>query len=96
MGDELSCLSFWLLADETQKGWLNLRETKNLLQAFKFTHMFVDEFGKPDDTLTLAKFRKEFDFNLRSKRGELPLGVPEDEVIIRFDLIRDIFLERGL
>lgn len=58
--------------------------------------MFVDEFGKPDDVLTLTKFREEFDFNLSRKRGELPLGVPEDEVVIRFDLIRDIFLERGL
>ena len=67
-----------------------------MLHAFKFTNLFVDQFGKPDDVLTQTKFRDEFAFNLSSKRGELPLGVPEDEVVIRFDLIRDIFLERGL
>ena len=36
LGDELSCLSFWLLADEQQKGWLDAEELTPLMKAFKF------------------------------------------------------------
>lgn len=67
LGDELSALSFWLLADPNQKGWLSLQETMPLLKAFKFTHMFEDQFEKPDDTLTLTKLKQEFKFNLKRK-----------------------------
>lgn len=34
LGDELSCLSFWLIQDESKKGWLTLEEFKGLLYAF--------------------------------------------------------------
>ena len=59
--------------------------------------MFLDEFDKPDDELTINKMKQEFKFNLQKKRGEL-IDVHDDgqESIIRFDFIRDIFLERGL
>jgi hypothetical protein len=43
----------------------------------------------------LAKLKQEFKFNLKSKNGEL-LEIDGNETIIRFDLMRDIFLERGL
>jgi hypothetical protein len=43
----------------------------------------------------LAKLKQEFKFNLKSKPGEL-LEIDGNETIIRFDLMRDIFLERGL
>ena len=40
LGDELSCLSFWLLADPERKGWLNVDELTPLMKAFKFTQLF--------------------------------------------------------
>jgi hypothetical protein len=47
--------------------------------------------------LTLKKFQQEFKFNLASKRNELlSQNVEENEEIVRFDFIRDIFLEKGL
>ena len=96
LSEELSCLSFWLLADPNQKGWLSLQEAVPLLKALKFTHMFEDQWGKPDDNLSVNKLKQEFKFNLKSKPGELYEFDGRDEAIIRFDLIRDIFLERGL
>ena len=105
LGDELSCLSFWLIQDETKKGWLSLEEFKGLLFAFKFDYLFYDDItGKLDDELTLAKLTKEFKFNLQNKSGEF-LRPPSDSaeyneldkhIIVRFDFARDIFLERGL
>ena len=95
LSEELSCLSFWLLADPNQKGWLSLQEAVPLLKAFKFTHLFEDQWGKADDNLTLTKLKQEFKFNLKGKPGEL-LEIDGGEAIIRFDLMRDIFLERGL
>jgi hypothetical protein len=46
-----------MLADPSNKGWLSLQETMPLLKAFKFTHMFLDEFDKPDDELTINKMK---------------------------------------
>ena len=57
LGDELSCFSFWLIQDKSQKGWLTLDEFRQLLHAFKFQYLFVDEFGKPDEVLTLKKLK---------------------------------------
>ena len=95
LSEELSCLSFWLLADPNQKGWLSLQEAVPLLKAFKFSHLFEDQWGKADDNLTLTKLKQEFKFNLKGKQGEL-LEIDGGEPIIRFDFMRDIFLERGL
>jgi hypothetical protein len=67
LGDELSCLSFYLLTDAEKKGWLNLEEAKDLLKAFKFDHLFIDQEGKEDDVLTYQKIAKEFAWNLKSK-----------------------------
>ena len=93
----MSCLTFWLIADETQKGWLTLNELQPLMEAFKFSHLFVDQYGKPDTALTLKKLQTEFRFNLSKKRQELTAPkIDGDEVIVRFDFVRDIFLERGL
>jgi hypothetical protein len=89
-------LTFWLIADESQKGWMTLNELQPLMVAFKFSHLFVDKFGKPDTVLTLKKLQTEFRFNLSRKRHELTAKNDEDEVIVRFDFMRDIFLERGL
>ena len=43
LGDELSCLSFWLLADKEQKGWLSLGEVAPLLKAFKFDYILNED-----------------------------------------------------
>jgi hypothetical protein len=93
LGEELSCLSFWLIQDTLQKGWLSLDEFRQLLKALKFQYLFVNTIGQADEVLTVKKLRNEFKFNLRDKRGEL---TNDEDTIIRFDFIRDIFLERGL
>jgi len=67
-----------------------------MIQAFKFNHLFVDQNGSDSPDLTLKKFKSEFKHALSSKRGELISGADPSDVIVRFDLIRDIFLERGL
>lgn len=67
-----------------------------MIKAFKFNHLFVDAAGNENSDLTLKKFRTEFKHTLSSKRGELISDEDPSDVIIRFDLIRDIFLERGL
>ena len=104
LGDELSCLSFWLIQDESQKGWLTLEEFKGMLYAFRFDHLFFDQYGKPDDVLTMKKLKKEFKFNLQGKLGEILLPAQgtveanekDKHAFVRFDFIRDVFLERGL
>jgi hypothetical protein len=72
---------------------LSLDEFRVLLKALKFQYLFEDNIGRPDEILTAKKLRKEFKFNLAGKIGEL---IHDDETIIRFDFVRDIFLERGL
>ena len=96
LGDELTCLSFWLLQDTEKKGYLTLEELKNVLKCLKFTHLFEDPYGYPDDRLTFHKFKREFKFCLSDKVGEFKKVEDESSVIVRFDLIREIFLERGL
>jgi hypothetical protein len=54
LGDELSCLSFWLLQDSEKKGYFNLQEAKPLIEALKFD---INPF-------TLNNFKKEFRFTL--------------------------------
>ena len=83
LGDELSCLSFWLLHDQDRKGFLSLQESKPLFTSFKFPGEITD---------SLAAFRTEFKFQLSSKKRE----ILEEEPIVRFDFVRDTFLERGL
>lgn len=97
LGEELSCLSFWLLNETSNKGWLNVREASKLLHTLKFDQVMVDERGiVTADNMTLKSFKKEFNFNLEQKKGELIKLENEEDTIIRFDLVRDIFLERGL
>ena len=67
-----------------------------MISAFKFNHLFVDSDGKDSPLLTLKKFRTEFRHVLSNKRGEIITDVDPSEIIVRFDLIREIFLERGL
>ena len=93
LGEELSCFSFWLVQDTLKKGWLSLDEFRVLLKALKFQYLFEDEIGQPDEVLNLKKLKNEFKFNLKDKFGEL---IHDEDTIIRFDFIRDIFLERGL
>jgi len=88
LGDELSCLSFWLLADPERKGWLNADELTPLMKAFKFEQLFRT------GPLSVGKLRQEFEFNLADNPYELREDVDED--VVRFNFIRDIFLERGL
>ncbi len=41
-------------------------------------------------------FKKEFKFLLANNPGEIRAEHTEDDLIIRFDLVRQLFLERGL
>lgn len=96
LGEEICCLSYWLLADPQRKGWLSCQEAVPLFLALKFNNMLRDHYHKPEEFLTIAKLSEEFDFNLRQKRGEFIEIEGTEDTIIRFDFMRDIFLERGL
>ena len=85
--DELAALGYWLIEDSSNKGYFTLSELHPLLKAFRF------DFG---DNLTLPKFRSEFKFLLQQNPGEVRADSSEEEVVIRFDLVRQMFLERGL
>lgn len=61
-----------------------MKETLPLLEAFRFE---VDG---------LAAFRREFFFLMKQNPGEIRMELAEEDVVIRFDLVRQIFLERGL
>lgn len=56
IGDELSCLSFWLLQDEEKKGYLDMEQLLELMHAFRFTNIDNEE-----------KFKNEFAFELREE-----------------------------
>ena len=98
LGEELSCLSFWILHDKEMKGYMNLKEAGQLFRTLKFNSLFLNDNGKlDDDELTLKKLKNEFSFNLRNKPNELiKAGTDTEDTLIRFDFVRDIFLERGL
>jgi hypothetical protein len=88
LADEISCLSYWLVEDSQKKGYFSFKELIPLLHAFRFdTH---------DGKLSLAAFKKEFKFLLLQNTGELKMDTQEEDVVVRFDLVRQIFLERGL
>lgn len=86
LANELACLSYWMMEDETKKGFFTLREVKPLLEALRFE---IEPYN-------LASFKKEFQFTLLPRRGEIRGDANEEDVVIRFDLIRQIFLDRGL
>lgn len=46
--------------------------------------------------MTLPILKKEFAFTLKQMPGELKKEHTEETTVIRFDLVRAIFLERGL
>lgn len=78
LGDELACLSMWLLQDENCKGWLEMDELLPLVHALRFSNV-----------RNLDEFTKEFAFELKEEHRWSPQ-------VNRFDLIRRIFLNRGL
>lgn len=88
LGDELACLGYWRIEDAQRKGFFTFKELIPLLEAFRFD----TQEGK----LTLSAFKKEFKFLLIQNLGEIRMDTPEEDVVIRFDLVRQIFLERGL
>ena len=56
LGDELACLSMWLLQDEKLKGFLEIPELLDLMHAFRFTNITNQE-----------EFLKEFEFELNQE-----------------------------
>jgi hypothetical protein len=56
LGDELACLSYWLLQDSQKKGYFKVNEIAPLLEAFKF--------DVNPATFNLNAFKKEFKFSL--------------------------------
>ena len=97
LGEELCCLHFWNLHDSDQKGWMTLKEAGVLLRAFKFDQLFLNEKGHlVQEDLTLKRLKEEFKFTLSQRSAELIQTEDPNDTIIRFDLVREIFLERGL
>jgi len=80
----LACLGYWLIEDTKKKGFLSMKEILPLLEAFRFE---IDG---------LSSFRREFNFLMKQNPGEVRMETAEEDVVIRFDLVRQIFLERGL
>ena len=39
LGEEISCLTFWLLQDEEKEGFLDMENFKELMYAFRFNHL---------------------------------------------------------
>lgn len=78
--EEVSALAFWQLIDQEKKGWIGLQDSKEIFGAFKF-----------DTTVFDADWiRNEFYTAGADKEME------RDSEIVRFELIRQVFLERGL
>ena len=61
LADELACLSYWMIEDQSKKGYFLLHEAKPLFEAFRFN---IDPFNAKN-------FKKEFQFALREKSGDL-------------------------
>jgi|DEB0MinimDraft_12_1074336.scaffolds.fasta_scaffold44039_2 hypothetical protein len=73
---------------------MSMQEASKLFKAFKFDDLFLDNSGHDESNLlTAKKLKTEFKFLLQDKRGELLEG---DDEMIRFDFVREVFLERGL
>lgn len=86
LADELAAFSYWLIQDENKQGYFSLKDAEPLLKAFRFDLQ----------PYNLTNFKKEFKFLLQQNPGEIRQEQTEEEIIIRFDLIRQMFLERGL
>lgn len=78
LADELAALCYWLIEDTQRKGYFEFQELKPLLEAFRFD---VSPFS-------LNQFRKEFKFLLSQNPREIRHDANEEEVVIRFDLVR--------
>ena len=61
LGDELACLSFWLLQDEERKGYLEMDEMLELMYAFRFTNITNQD-----------EFTREFAFELKQEHFWVP------------------------
>lgn len=81
--NELSTLCFWMI-DHKDKGHLEWNEFNKVLTAFRFDIKDVDGF------------KTEFKSLLSQQAMRKELLAEHEEPVLRFDLIRNIFLERGL
>lgn len=79
-GEELSALSFWLIKDTEKQGHLDETAMSSLFQGLRFSN--VDSW---------KSFRKEFSHSIESYTELRP-----NKEVLRFDLMRQIFLDRGL
>ena len=79
--EEISALSFWLTQDTERTGFLETSGMRSLMHGLRFTNV-----------KSWKDFNKEFSFTI--PKGET-VDRPGKEVF-RFDLMRSIFLERGL
>jgi hypothetical protein len=100
LSDELSCLTFWMLQDNSNKGWMNIEEFRHLLHSFKFTNLLQNSKGESLPNQEVLR-RVVSDFRLskgQDRFGELLelSDASSKDLVFRFDLIRDVFLERGL
>lgn len=81
---ELSALSFWLVMNK-DKGVLDWEGFNHLLTAWRFNLETVDDFKKEFNSLLMQRHM-----------GNRELSKNSDDNVFRFDLARQIFLERGL
>ena len=86
-GEELSCLSFWQLADKEQKGYLDCQNMSDLLEAFRFKWPLAED-GPDFEAEMRALFGKGCE-----KREFLKT---DQEMFTRFDFMKRLFVKRGL
>lgn len=82
--EEIAALSFWLLQDTEKKGMLDLDAFNRLLVGFRFDPEAPIE--------SINKYRGEFAHSLPERE---PRGRNIDPYV-RWDVVRQIFLDRGL
>ena len=78
--EEISALSFWLLHDKERTGILEEQAMLDLFHGLRFPNL-----------RNWADFRQEFAFSI--EQGEMDRN---NRKMLRFDLMRQIFLHRGL
>lgn len=84
LANELTCLAYWNVIDEAKMGSHNLDGFKRQLNTFRFD----------TENMTIEDFKKEFEWTLSQNEGELKEEDTAESAVLRFDLMRKIFLQQ--
>jgi len=85
LASELAAYTYWISIDKELKGYMSIKDFAEFMKIFR---MAVPSNEKD--------FTNEFKFALGFMHNEFTRDISESESIVRFDLMRHIFLERNL